>query len=58
MTSIFDDNGKNIPCAVLQVGLLVFEVRKKAVDGSDALQLGFDDESEKTKSRYRSFQKS
>ena len=48
MTSIFDDNGKNIPCTVLQVGpCVVTQVRKKEVDGYDALQLGFDDKSEK-----------
>ena len=61
MTSIFDDNGKNIPCTVLQVGpCVVTQVRTKAIDGYDALQLGFDDKSEKKnfKSRYGSFQKS
>ena len=52
MTSIFDDNGKNIPCTVLQVGpCVVTQVRKKEVDGYDALQLGFDDKSEKKTSK-------
>ena len=52
MTSIFDDNGKNIPCTVLQVGpCVVTQVRTKEIDGYDALQLGFDDKSEKKTSK-------
>jgi len=48
MTSIFDDNGKNIPCTVIQVGpCVVTQVRTKKIDGYDALQLGFDDKAEK-----------
>jgi large subunit ribosomal protein L3 len=48
MTSIFDENGKNIPCTVLEVGpCVVTQVRTKDIDGYDALQLGFDDKEEK-----------
>ena len=48
MTSIFDENGKNIPCTVLEVGpCVVTQIRTKAIDGYDALQLGFDDKEEK-----------
>jgi len=48
MTSIFDDNGKNIPCTVIQAGpCVVTQVRTKEIDGYDALQLGFDDKAEK-----------
>ena len=48
MTSIFDDNGKNIPCTVIEVGpCVVTQVRTKEVDGYEALQLGFDDKAEK-----------
>ena len=48
MTSLFDENGKNIPCTVLEVGpCVVTQVRTKAVDGYEALQLGFDDKAEK-----------
>ena len=44
MTSIFDENGKNIPCTVIQAGpCVVTQVRTKEVDGYNALQLGFDD---------------
>ncbi len=48
MTSIFDENGKNIPCTVIEAGpCVVTQVRTNEVDGYDALQLGFDDKTEK-----------
>ena len=48
MTSLYDDNGKNIPCTVLEVGpCMVTQVRTKEVDGYEAVQLGFDDKAEK-----------
>ena len=48
MTSIFDENGKNIPCTVIQAGpCVITQVRTKEVDGYSALQLGFDDKAEK-----------
>ncbi|MGY5355699.1 50S ribosomal protein L3 [Wenyingzhuangia sp. IMCC45467] len=48
MTSIFDENGKNIPCTVIQAGpCVVTQVRTEEVDGYSAIQLGFDDKSEK-----------
>ena len=48
MTSIFDENGKNIPCTVIEAGpCVVTQVRTKEVDGYSALQLGFDDKADK-----------
>ena len=48
MTSIFDENGKNIPCTVIEAGpCVVTQVRTEEVDGYEALQLGFDDKAEK-----------
>lgn len=48
MTSIFDENGKNIPCTVIELGpCVVTQVRTKEVDGYEAYQLGFDDAKEK-----------
>lgn len=48
MTSIFDENGKNIPCTVIEAGpCVVTQVRTKEVDGYKALQLGFDDKADK-----------
>ncbi|MFK8309849.1 50S ribosomal protein L3 [Capnocytophaga canimorsus] len=47
MTSIFDENGKNIPCTVIEAGpCVVTQVRTVEVDGYEALQLGFDDKAE------------
>ncbi len=49
MTSIFDENGKNMPCTVIQAGpCVVTQVRTTEVDGYEALQLGFDDKTEKS----------
>ena len=48
MTSLFDEKGKNIPCTVLELGpCVVTQVKIKAVDGYDSLQLGFDDKAER-----------
>ena len=48
MTSIFDENGKNIPCTVIEAGpCVVTQVRTKEVDGYEAIQLGFDDKAER-----------
>jgi large subunit ribosomal protein L3 len=52
MTSIFDENGKNIPCTVIEAGpCVVTQVRTEEVDGYNALQLGFDDKTEKNASK-------
>ena len=52
MTSLFDDNGKNIPCTVLEAGpCLVTQVRTVEVDGYNAVQLGFDVKPEKQVSK-------
>lgn len=48
MTSIFDENGKNIPCTLIEAGpCVVTQVRTEEVDGYKAYQLGFDDKAEK-----------
>jgi len=42
MTSIFSEEGKNIPCTILEVGpCKVTQVKTEAVDGYNAIQLGF-----------------
>ena len=49
MTSIFDESGKNMPCTVIKVGpCVVTQVRTEDKDGYDAVQLGFDDKTEKS----------
>ncbi|MHC5202845.1 50S ribosomal protein L3 [Myroides sp. LJL119] len=60
MTSIFDENGKNIPCTVIECGPnVVTQVRTIEVDGYEALQLGFDDKTDKhaTKAELGHFKK-
>ncbi|MDZ7741476.1 MAG: 50S ribosomal protein L3 [Bacteroidota bacterium] len=48
MTSIYDQDGKNVPCTVIEAGpCVVTQVRTKDKDGYDALQLAFDDKKEK-----------
>ena len=48
MTSIFDEQGKNIPCTVIEAGpCVVTQIRTEEKDGYAAVQLGFDDKKEK-----------
>jgi len=48
MTSIFDDDGKNIPCTVIEAGpCVVTQVKTKETDGYAAIQLAFDEKKEK-----------
>jgi len=52
MTSLFDENGKNIPCTVIEAGpCVVTQVRTEEVDGYTALQLGFDDKKAKSSNK-------
>jgi len=60
MTSIFDENGKNIPCTVLQAGpCVVTQIKTVEKDGYFAVQLGFDEKKEKhtTKAEMGHFKK-
>lgn len=51
MTSIFDENGKNVPCTVIEAGPnVVTQVRSQEKDGYEALQLAYGDKKEKTTS--------
>ena len=48
MTSIFDEDGKNIPCTVIKAGpCVVSQVRTKEVDGYEAIQLAYEDKKDK-----------
>ena len=47
MTSIFSEEGKNIPCTILEVGpCRVTQVKTEEIDGYSAIQLGFADQKE------------
>ena len=48
MTSIFDAEGKNIPCTVIEAGpCVVTQIRTEEKDGYSAVQLAFDERKEK-----------
>jgi len=48
MTSVWDASGKNVPCTVIQAGpCVVTQVKTKEIDGYEAIQLSFDEKSEK-----------
>ncbi len=52
MTSVFDDNGNNIPCTVLEVGpCTVTQIKTEDKDGYNAVQLAFDDLREKNSTK-------
>jgi large subunit ribosomal protein L3 len=60
MTSVFDENGKNIPCTVLQAGpCVVTQIKTVETDGYYAVQLGFEEKKEKhtTKAEMGHFKK-
>ena len=61
MTSIYDKNGKNLPCTVIEAGpCVVTQVKTNEVDGYNAVQLGFTDKNDKhtTKAEAGHFKKS
>ena len=60
MTSIYDANGKNIPCTVIEAGpCVVTQVRSKEKEGYEAIQLAFDEKKVKhtTKAEQGHFKK-
>ena len=45
MTSLFTEEGKNIPCTILQVGhCFVTQIKNLDTDGYNAVQIGFDEQ--------------
>lgn len=48
MTSVFDDDGNNVACTVVEAGPnVVTQVKTEDPDGYEAVQLGFDNKKEK-----------
>jgi len=48
MTSVFDENGNNIPCTVLEVGpCVITQIKTIENEGYKSVQLSFDDKKEK-----------
>ena len=53
MTSVFDADGKNIPCTVIEAGpCVVTQIRTVEKDGYAAVQLAYDEKSEKHTSKH------
>jgi large subunit ribosomal protein L3 len=51
MTSLYDENGKNIACTVIEAGPnVVTQVKTVETDGYDAVQIAYGDKSEKNTS--------
>ncbi len=52
MTSLFNADGKNIPCTVIEAGpCVVTQVRTVEKDGYEAIQLAYDEKKEKNTSK-------
>lgn len=48
MTSLFDENGKNLPCTVIEAGpCVVTQIKTTETDGYNAIQIAYGDKSEK-----------
>ena len=48
MTSVFNEEGKNIPCTVIEAGpCVITQIKTKEKDGYEAVQVGFDEKREK-----------
>ncbi len=52
MTSVFDAEGKNIACTVIEAGpCVVTQIKTRETDGYEAVQLGFDEKKDKRTSK-------
>ncbi len=52
MTSIFDNDGNNIPCTVLEVGpCIVTQIKTEESDGYNAVQIAYDEKKEKSSNK-------
>jgi large subunit ribosomal protein L3 len=52
MTSVFNEEGNNIPCTVIEAGpCVVTQIKTKEKDGYEAIQIGFEEKREKRTSK-------
>jgi len=52
MTSVFDDNGNNVPCTVIEAGpCVITHIKSDETDGYSAIQLAYDEKKEKNTSK-------
>ncbi len=48
MTSLFDENGKNIPCTIIEAGpCTVTQVKNNEKDGYRSIQISFEEKKKK-----------
>ncbi len=48
MTSLFDDEGKNVPCTIIEAGpCIVTQIKNNTKDGYESLQLSFEEKKKK-----------
>ena len=48
MTSLFDENGKNVPCTIIEAGpCIVTQVKNNEKDGYRSIQISFDEKKKK-----------
>lgn len=52
MTSVYDENGNNIPCTIIQIGpCVITQIKTKEKDGYSGIQMAYDDKKEKNTSK-------
>ncbi len=52
MTSVYDENGNNIPCTVIKIGpCVITQIKTKEKDGYSGIQMAYDDKKEKNTSK-------
>jgi large subunit ribosomal protein L3 len=52
MTSMFSDEGKHIPCTILEVGpCVVSQIKTNEIDGYEAVQIAYDEQKESRMSK-------
>ena len=52
MTSVYDENGNNIPCTIIQIGpCVITQIKTEEKDGYSGIQMAYDDKKEKNTSK-------
>ena len=58
MTSLFSEEGKNIPCTILKVGpCIVTQIKTESIDGYNAVQFGYQFDKKANKPKKNHFSK-
>lgn len=58
MTTFFEQNGKHLPCTIIQAGpCVILQIKNIARDGSSSIQLGYEDKNKTSKPLLGIFKK-